>query len=153
MPILIPRAVTHRLFKQLATSSRVRSCAQVRGRHESAAADSVHGRTDLEHHVNEYAPPLRARKHGLKPLPMSPLMIEGNAKRPRKPRVPNSDALKDFQKEVAMNPYGRHVLRSYFSRNILILPPSTRTSDSYSNLRYHVCALTVPLSTSFRNNA
>ena len=112
MPILIPRAVTPRLSKQLATSSRVRSHTQVRCRHETAAADSFHGQTDLEQHVNEYAPPMRARTHGFRSLPMSPLMIGENAKRTHRPRAQHHDALKDFQKEVSVNPYGRRMLRS-----------------------------------------
>ena len=153
MPILIPRAVTPSLSTQLATSSRICSYAQVRCRHETAAADSFHGQTDLEQHVNEYAPPLRARKHGFRSLHMSPLMIGENAKRTRRPKAPHDDALKDFQKEVAMNPYGRRMLRSQFSHKILILQPSTSTSDSYPILRSHSCAPTVPLSPPFRNDA
>jgi len=152
MPILKSRAVTPRLFKQLATSSQRCFHAKTRCLHETAAADSVQGQSDLEQHVNDYEPPLRARKHGFKPLPMSPLMREGYAKGRPRPNEQQQDALKDFQKEVAMNPYGTHVPRSYFSRQILILPPSTSASNSNSPLRSHARAPTFALPPSLRNN-
>lgn len=153
MPILNPRTVTPRLYRTRATSWRNCLHKQVRWRHDTAVADSVGGQTDLEQHVNEYAPPLRARKHGFKPLPMSPLMREGYAKgRPRQIE-PQQDELKDFRKEVAMNSFGRHILRIHFTRQILILAPSTSTSDSHSTLRSYARAPTFPLPPPFRNNA
>ena len=154
MLILIPRAVTPRLSTctQLATSSQRCSHTQVRYLHETAAADSVQHHADSEEHVNEYAPPLRARKHGFKPLPMSPLMGARNAKAPRTQIAQQQDALKDFQKEVAVNPYGTHIPRSHFLRKTLTLSPSTSTSNSYSTLRSYACTPTLPLPASIHNN-
>jgi hypothetical protein len=152
MPILNPHTVTPCLSKQLATSSQRCLHARTRCLHETAAADSVQGQSDLEQHVNAYAPPLRARKHGFKPLPMSPLMREGYAKGRPRPKEQQQDALKDFQKEVAMNPYGTHMPRSYFSRQILTLSPSTSASYSNSPLRSNPRAPPITLPPPFRNN-
>lgn len=155
MPILNPRTVSPRLLrlsKQLATSSRICSCAQVRCRHDTAAADSVHGQTDVEHHVNESAPPLRARKHGFKPLPVSPLIRERYANGPPRQNAQQQDSLKDFQKEVAMNPYGKHVPHLHLSGKILIVPPSTSASDFNSPLRSHTRTSPIALPPTFRNN-
>lgn len=153
MPILNPRTATPRLYRTRATSWRNCLHTQVRWRHDTAAGDSAHGQSDIEHHVNEYAPPLRARKHGFKPLPMSPLMREGYVKGPPRQVEQQQDALKDFQKEVAMNPHGMYMLRTYVSRKILTLSPSTSTSDSDTTLRSHACALTFSLSPPFCNDA
>jgi hypothetical protein len=112
MPILNPRTATPRLYRTRATSWRNCLHTPVRWRHDTAVVDLVHDQTDLEQHVNEYAPPLRARNHGFKPLPMSPLMREGYAKGPPRRIEPQQDELKDFRKEVAMNPFGRHMLLS-----------------------------------------
>ena len=122
MSILIPRIVTPRLFRPRATSWR--KClhtTQVHYRHEASAAGSVQHRADSEQHVNEYAPSLRARKHGFRPLPVSPLMREGYARGTPKQIVQQHDELKEFQKEVAMNPYGKHISRSCFTHDVLTL--------------------------------
>jgi hypothetical protein len=153
MPVLNPWTVTPRLYRTRATSWRNCFDTPLRWRHDTAAADSVHGQANLEHHVNEYAPPLRARKHGFKSLPMSPLMREEYAKGPPRQVEPQQDVLEDFRKEVAMNPYGRHVLLFYLSRKVLTLPPSTSSSDAYSTLRPYARAPTFPLPPPFRNNA
>jgi hypothetical protein len=103
MPILTPHTVTPRLF---ITSSPKCLHTQIRLRHETAVANPVCDQASLEQDVNGYAPPLRVRKHGFRALPVSPLIREGNAKRPRKAIGQQHDSLKDFQKEVALNPYG-----------------------------------------------
>ena len=153
MPILNPRTVTPRLYRTRATSWRNCLHTQLRWSHDTAAAGSVHGQSDLEQHVNEYSPLSRARKHGFKSLPMSPFMRDGYAKGPPRQVEQQQDALKEFRKEAAMNPYGRHMLRSCFSRETLTLPSSTSTSDSHSTLCSHACAPTFPLSPPFHNNA
>jgi hypothetical protein len=112
MPILITRTGTPHLFRQLATNAPSCLHAQARCRHDSAATDSRQQQASLSEDVNEDAPPLRVRKHGFRALPLSPLMRGDSAKKPRKQSVaPPSqrDALKEFHKEVAMNPYGMHI--------------------------------------------
>lgn len=153
MPILNPRTVTPRLYRTRATSWRNCLHTPVRWRHDTAAAHSIHGQTDLEQHVNEFTPLLRARKHGFKPIPISPLMREGYAKGSPRQIEQQQDALKDFRKEVAMNPFGRHMLRTFCIRQILILAPSTSISDSYSTLRSYARAPTIPFPPPLCNNA
>ena len=109
MPILIPRTVSPHCFRKLAAYSPSWLRAQARCRHDSAAADFLQPQTDLKGDANEYAPPLRARKHGFKALPLSPLMCGDGAKKIRKKSAQQDDALKEFQKEVALNPYGMHI--------------------------------------------
>lgn len=77
--------------------------------HGIAAASSQSLPTDsLEQPtVDDNGPPLRHRKHGFKSLPLSPLMHKEDAPATMR-RAPASgdEAMKEFQKEVAMNPYG-----------------------------------------------
>lgn len=152
MPILIPRAVTPHLFRRITVCSPRCFHSQVRLRGETAAADSVHDQAALEKHVNDYAPPLRMRKHGFGALPMSPLLYEGNARRSRKQSAQRDDTLKDFQKEVALNSYGMYISHRYSLHTMLILPPSTCSRDSYPMLQSHIRAPAVPLPASIYHN-
>lgn len=154
MPILIPRTVTPHLFRQLATSSPRCFHTQTPCRHEAAAADFVQSEANLEQHedVNGYATPSRERKHGFKALPVSPLMREGNAKRPRRQNAQQHDALKAFQKEVAMNPYGAIIPRPLCPHTILILPSSTSTRNSRPILQSHTGPPASPFPAPFHHN-
>jgi hypothetical protein len=131
MPILIPRTGTSHPIRQLATNAPSCFLAQARCRHDSVAADPLQSQASLEHDVNEDAPPLRVRKHGFRALPMSPLMRGDGAKKPRKQSVtPPSQqaALKEFQKEVALNPYGMHTIDTA----LLISDTNTRSQHKHS---------------------
>jgi hypothetical protein len=115
MPTLIPRTGSPHLFRQLATYHPSCLHAQARCRHDSAAIDPRQQQASLSEDVNEDAPPLRVRKHGFRSLPLSPLMRGDGAKKSRKQSVvPPSQhaALKEFQKEVAMNPYGMYTINT-----------------------------------------
>jgi hypothetical protein len=152
MPILIPRTVTPHPFKHLAKSPLRCLPTQARHLHEIVAADSIRGQATLEQDVNEYAPPLRARRHGFKSLPVSPLLREENAKKPRKRNAQQHDALKDLQKEVATNPYGMNMIRKHRTRKTLTPPCSTSTRNSYPNLHPHACAPTISLPAPLHHN-
>lgn len=108
MPILISRTVTPNPLRQLAAYSPRGLRTQVRCLHDSAAGSSLELQTDAKEGVKEDAPPLRARKHGYRALPVSPLMRKDSAKKHIKQTVHQDDDLKEFRKEVAMNPYGKH---------------------------------------------
>ena len=152
MPILILRAVTPCLFKQLPTAPPRCSHTQTRLLHEAAATGAVRDQADLGRDVNKYAPPLRVRRHGFKSLPVSPLLREGNAKKPRKQTAQQHDTLKGFQKEVAMNPYGMHITCKHCTRKTLTPPCSTSSRNSHPNLYPHACALALSLPGSFHHN-
>jgi hypothetical protein len=114
MPTLIPRTGSPHLFRQLATNAPSCLHAHARCRHDSAAAESrQQQQASLEEDVNDDTPPLRVRKHGFRSLPLSPLMRGDGAKKPRKQSVASPSqhaALKEFQKEVALNPYGMYTI-------------------------------------------
>jgi hypothetical protein len=98
---------------QLAVPSPISSRLHSRRSHGTAQAlDQSLPKDSLNHSqptVNDYNPPLRLRKHGFKSLPLSPLMrTEKNAPATTRRALPPPDdeALKQFQKEVATNPFG-----------------------------------------------
>lgn len=146
MPTLIPRTVTPRPFRQLATYSPSCLRVQVRYRHDSAATESPEPQTELKENVNEDAPLLRVRKHGFRALPVSPLMRGDGARKQRRQSAPQDDSLKEFQKEVALNPYGMHTQRLQFMYSILTSNHSASSSDSCPILQPHASppALTLP---------
>ena len=122
MPDLLYRAITLQPFRQLAVSSQLFSRLHIRRSHGAAAASS----SDSLHHsqptVNEDNPPSRLRKHGFKSLPLSPLMHTEDASAHKRRTQPSADeAMKAFQKEVAMNPYG---LSTSPPTSISLSPPS-----------------------------
>jgi len=110
MPDLLSRAITLQPFRQTISRLHIR-----RSHGTSAARDqSLPLPLDSLNHsqptLNNDGQPLRLRKHGFKSLPLSPLMrAEEDAPTPvrrAQPPPPADEALKQFQKEVAMNPFG-----------------------------------------------
>jgi hypothetical protein len=105
-------------FRQLAVPSQTSSRLHFRRSHGPAAASDQslpRPRDSLNHPqptVNNNYQPLRLRRHGFKSLPLSPLMrADEDAPPPVRraqppPPPPADEALKQFQKEVAMNPFG-----------------------------------------------
>jgi hypothetical protein len=104
-------------FRQLAVPSQISSRLHFRRSHGPAAArdQSLPRPQDSLNHpqptVNNNNQPLRLRRHGFKSLPLSPLMradedAPATTRRAQQPPPSADEALKQFQKEVAMNPYG-----------------------------------------------
>lgn len=152
MPNLIPRTVTPHPFRQLATHSLSFLRAQARCRHDSAAAESLKAQTELKEDVNQDAPPLRIRKHGFRALPVSPLMREDGARKHRREITSQDDVLKEFQKEVALNPYGVHTQRPQNQHPILTPNLSASTSDSHPILQPHSGPSTLTLPATFHHD-
>jgi hypothetical protein len=106
MPVLISGSVAPYSFRQLARCFLSRfHVAQARRCHDFAVASPVQ-ETSLKGDAQEDEPRIRERKHGFRALPVSPLMIGDGKRRQRRPIIQQDDALKEFQKEVALNPYG-----------------------------------------------
>jgi hypothetical protein len=105
-------------FRQLAVPSQISSRLHFRRSHGPAAARDQSlprpPQDSLNHPqptVNNNNQPLRLRRHGFKSLPLSPLMradedAPATTRRAQQPPPSADEALKQFQKEVAMNPYG-----------------------------------------------
>jgi len=116
MPDPLSRAITLNPFRQFAIPSANFSRLHARRSHGTAAARDQARPADSLHHsqptVNDDGQFWKRRKHGFKSLPLSPLMREKDAPAPRTRRAqtPSTDdddaALKEFQKEISMNPYG-----------------------------------------------
>ena len=100
-------------FRQLAVPSQISSRLHFRRSHGTAQALDQSLPVDSLNHsqptVNDYNSPLKLRKHGFKSLPLSPLMCTDKdaPATTRRAQPPADDALKQFQKEVATNPFGR----------------------------------------------
>jgi hypothetical protein len=99
-------------FRQFVVPSQIFSRLHFRRSHGTAQAlDQSLPKASLNHSqptVNDYNPPLKPRKHGFKSLPLSPLMRTDKdaPATTRRAQPPADDALKQFQKEVATNPFG-----------------------------------------------
>jgi hypothetical protein len=111
MPDLLSRAITLQPFRQFAVFSQSATRLHIRRSHGTAAADGRSLPVDSLNHPQTTAdndgPPLRLRKHGFKSLPLSPLMrFEDAPATTRRAPAPVDEAMKEFQKEVAMNPFG-----------------------------------------------
>jgi hypothetical protein len=99
-------------FRQFAVPSQISSRLHFRRSHGTAQALdqslSVDSLNHSQHTVNDDGQPLKLRKHGFKSLPLSPLMRteKGAPATTRRTQPPADDALKQFQKQVAANPFG-----------------------------------------------
>jgi hypothetical protein len=109
MPDLLSRAITLQPFRQFAVFSQNVTRLHIRRSHGTAAAQDRSLPVDSLNHsqttVDNDGPPLKLRKHGFKSLPLSPLMRTETAPATTR-RAPVDEALKEFQKGVAMNPFG-----------------------------------------------
>lgn len=104
MPDLRSRAITLQPFRQFAVFSQNVTRLHIRRSYGTAAADSLNQSHTT---VDNDGPPLKLRKHGFKSLPLSPLMRTEDAPATTRHATATTDeALKGFQKEVAMNPFG-----------------------------------------------
>jgi hypothetical protein len=112
MPDPLSRAITLQSFRQFAVPLQRSSLLHIRRSYGTAAVEDRSLPKDSLNHsqipVNNDNPPLRLRKHGFKSLPLSPLIRTEDAPAPirRAPAPADDEALKAFQKEVALNPYG-----------------------------------------------
>jgi hypothetical protein len=111
MPDLLSRAITLQPFRQLRVPSHIFSRLHIRRSHGTAAAEDrslpVDSLNRSQTTADNDGPPLKLRKHGFKSLPLSPLMrFEDAPATTRRAPAPADEALKEFQKQVAMNPFG-----------------------------------------------